>query len=76
MEYLSYAAVGAEANAGKVLLLEYDCYVITGSTSISQRPSLHYEVDSIYEAPASSEYGLYAQFEKIKIATIPRNTIE
>ncbi|CAI7999070.1 Tyrosine-protein kinase STK [Geodia barretti] len=53
----SYAAIGAEANAGK-------------------RPSLHYEVDSIYEAPASSENGLYAQYEKIKISTIPRSTIE
>jgi hypothetical protein len=53
----SYAAIGAEVNAGK-------------------RPSLHYEVDSIYEAPASSENGLYAQYEKIKISTIPRNTIE
>ena len=41
-----------------------------------QRPSLHYEVDSIYEAPASSENGLYAQYQKIKISTIPRSTIE
>ena len=40
-----------------------------------QRPSLHYE-ESIYEAPASSEDGLYAQFEKIRVTQIPHSKIE
>lgn len=41
-----------------------------------QDPIPHFGDDKIYEFPATSETGLYAQFEKIKITTIPSSEIE
>ena len=39
---------------------------------------MHYEEDDeyIYQAPATSVHGLYAQFEKIRITIIPSTAIE
>ena len=44
----------------------------------TQSSSIHYEQDDeyIYEAPATSVHGLYAQFEKIKVTSIPSSSVE
>ena len=57
-------------------VLSHDTVTIVNVCAV-QRPSLHYEPEEgIYEAPASSVSGLYAQYEKIRITFIPRTAIE
>lgn len=74
----SYAATGAEVTVGKVRCCHMYIYLQLCMVYIVtvQDPVLHCGDDKIYEDPATSVTGLYAQFEKIKITIIPSSEIE